>query len=202
MIKLYTVQEIKDILKIRLSKKRYTHSLNVADSAKLLAKINGFDEDRCYLAGLVHDICKELPKDEQLEMVKKSERNITPEELVTPPLFHAPAGAYYCERVLGITDEDILNAVRYHTIGRAGMSDTEKAVYMADLISEDRNYKDVDEMRKLAYDNLDAAIFEAVKFNISDVIKKNSRLPSHTIKAYNECVKKLAGEVGKVHIAK
>lgn len=199
---MYTVLEIKDILKIRLSKKRYTHSLNVADSARLLAKINGFDEDKCYLAGLVHDICKELPKDEQLEMVKKSERDITPEELVTPPLYHAPAGAYYCERVLGITDEDILNAVRYHTIGRAGMSEIEKAVFMADLISDDRNYKGVDEMRKLSYDNLNTAILEAVKFNITDVIKKGSRIPSHTINAYNEYIGIFIAENAKVHATK
>lgn len=183
---MYSVEELKDILKIRLSKKRFTHSMNVADSAMKLADRYGLDKDRCYLAGLVHDICKELPKDEQLEMVKNCDRAVCAEEFLTPPLFHAPAGSWYCENVLGIHDEDILNAVRYHTIGRAGMSDVEKAVYLADLISDDRTYKDVEKMRRSAFADIDAAMLEALSFSITDVVGKCSRLPHHTVEAYNE----------------
>lgn len=201
MVILYTVSEIKDILKIRLSKKRYTHSINVADSAAALAKEYGFDREKCFLAGLVHDICKELPKEEQLEMVRKSNREITEEELVTPPLFHAPAGAYYAQRVLGISDEDILNAIRYHTVGRAGMCGIEKAVYIADLISEDRNYKDIDDMRKIAFEDINEAILKALKFNIEDVMKKNSRIPAHTINAYNEYISLLFSKE-RIHAGK
>ena len=55
--------EIKDILKIRLSKKRYSHSLNVADAASRLADKFGGDREKCFLAGLIHDICKEIPQE-------------------------------------------------------------------------------------------------------------------------------------------
>ena len=69
-------------------------------------------------------------KEEQLEMVKKSKLDVSEVELGTPPLFHAVAGAWYAENVLNIHDDDMLNAVRYHTVGRVGMSKLEKIIYL------------------------------------------------------------------------
>ena len=183
---MYSTEEIIDILDIRLSKKRYQHSLNVAEEAgKLAERYNYRDTEKAYIAGLLHDICKEIPKEEQLAMVSASDMDVTDVELVTPPLFHAIAGARYCEQVLDIHDEDILNAIRYHTVGRAGMSRLEEIIYIADLISEDRNYKDVHKMRKYAYQSLEKAMLEALKFSVTDVVGKGSMLPRHTIEAYN-----------------
>ena len=181
--------EITDILEIRLSKKRFQHSLNVAEEARKLAeKFDYADKEKAYITGLLHDICKEIPKEEQLEMVKKSKLNVSEVELCTPPLFHAVAGAWYAENVLNIHDDDMLNAVRYHTVGRANMSKLEKIIYLADLISADRNYKDVNKMRKLAYQSLDKAMLEALKFSVTDVVAKGSMLPYHTIEAYNHYI--------------
>ncbi|MBQ3160755.1 MAG: bis(5'-nucleosyl)-tetraphosphatase (symmetrical) YqeK [Oscillospiraceae bacterium] len=181
--------EITDILEIRLSKKRFQHSLNVAEEARKLAeKFDYADKEKAYITGLLHDICKEIPKEEQLEMVKKSKLNVSEVELCTPPLFHAVAGAWYAENVLNIHDDDMLNAVRYHTVGRANMSKLEKIIYLADLISADRNYKDVNKMRKLAFQSLDKAMLEALKFSVTDVVAKGSMLPYHTIEAYNHYI--------------
>ncbi|MBQ7990079.1 MAG: bis(5'-nucleosyl)-tetraphosphatase (symmetrical) YqeK [Oscillospiraceae bacterium] len=177
--------EIKQILKIRLSKKRCQHSLNVADMAVKLAVKHGADKDKAYLAGLIHDICKEIPHSEQLIMAKNCGRNFTSEEEMVPALYHGPAASYYAKEVLGIDDEDILNAVRYHTIARGGMSRLEEVVYLADLTSADRDYKDVDEMRELALSDIDRAMYEALRFQISDVLKKGSVIPSHSQSAYN-----------------
>lgn len=188
--RMYSTEEIIDILDIRLSKKRYQHSLNVAEEAgKLAERYNYKDTEKAYIAGLLHDICKEISKEEQLSMVSASDMDVTDVELVTPPLFHAIAGARYCEQVLEIHDEDILNAIRYHTVGRAGMSRLEEIIYIADLISEDRNYKDVNKMRKYAYQSLEKAMLEALKFSITDVVGKGSMLPHHTIEAYNHYIK-------------
>ena len=181
----YDVGEIKDILKIRLSKKRYVHSLDVAQTAEKLAERYNGDRERAYLAGLVHDICKEIPKEEQLAMVKASSMDVTEVELVTPPLYHAIAGALYAEQALNINDADILNAIRYHTVGRAKMSRLEEIIYLADLISADRSYKDVAKMRKIAYQSIEKAMLEALRFSVADVVGKGSMLPSHTIEAYN-----------------
>lgn len=184
---MYSAAEITDILSIRLSKKRFQHSLNVADEARKLAERYDYpDPEKAYVTGLLHDICKEIPKEEQLVLVKKSRMDVSDVELVTPPLFHAIAGAYYAENVLNVHDDDILNAIRYHTVGRAGMSRLEEIIYLADLISADRTYKDVGKMRKCAYQSIDKAMLEALRFSVTDVVAKGSMLPYHTIEAYNQ----------------
>ncbi|MGN0674832.1 MAG: bis(5'-nucleosyl)-tetraphosphatase (symmetrical) YqeK [Oscillospiraceae bacterium] len=184
---MYSAAELTDILDIRLSKKRFQHSLNVAEEAKKLALHYDYPEpEKAYLAGLMHDICKEIPKDEQLAMVKKSTMSVSDVELVTPPLYHAIAGAWYAEHVLNIHDDDMLNAVRYHTVGRSEMSRLEEIIYLADLISADRTYKDVNKMRKTAYQSIEKAMLEALRFSITDVVAKGSLLPCHTINAYNQ----------------
>lgn len=183
---MYSVSELKTILKSRLSQKRYIHSLNVADEAIKLAEKYGANKSDAYLAGLLHDICKEIPKDEQLVMVNNSTRNVSDVEKMSPPLYHGIAGAYYCEKSLGISDNDILNAIRYHTIARAGMTKLEVIIYMADLISAERTYKDVNKMRKVAYRDLDCAMLAALKFSIDDVVGKGAMIPPDTISAYNE----------------
>jgi nicotinate-nucleotide adenylyltransferase len=186
---MYTDAELTDILNIRLSKKRFTHSLNVAAEAKKLAERYGFkDVDKAYTAGLIHDCCKEIPTEEQLAMVKKSRRNVSEAEKCVPALYHAVAGAYYAETVFGFTDDDFLNAIRYHTTGRADMSEIEKIIYLADLVSADRNYKDVDKMRKLAYRDLDTAMLEGLRFSIIEVAEKGSLLPPQTIEGYNQYI--------------
>lgn len=88
----------------------------------------------------MHDVCKELPAEEQEELVRASSFAVSKEELVTKPVWHGIAGAYFLQVRMGVTDPDVLNAVRYHTVGRAGMTRLEEIVYLADLISEDRTY--------------------------------------------------------------
>lgn len=101
------------------------------------------------------------------------------------PLWHAIAGAAYIRDEFGIKDIDIINAVRFHTVGRAGMSRLEEIVYLADLVSADRDYKDVERMRKLAHTNLDEAMLEGLKFSIESVLKKGGYIPRYTLEGYN-----------------
>lgn len=182
---MYKIEEIKELLKDRLNKKRYIHSLNVADVAKKLALKWDGDADKAYFAGLVHDICKNCPLSEQKQMVQKSNMNVTEEELEVTPLWHAISGAWYVEHVLGVSDKDILNAVRYHTCGRANMSLLEKIIFIADLISDDRDYKDVEKVRKMAFSDLDKTIVEGLKYSICDVVNKESKITVYTIQGYN-----------------
>ena len=171
---MYSLEELKSFLKKRLSKKRFIHSLNVADEAYKLAGMYGEDPDKAY------------PTAEQEELMLKSNMNISGAELSTKALWHGPAGAYFIKSELGINDSDILNAVRYHTIGRSGMSKLEEIIYMADLISDDRDYKDVDKMRKLAYSDFERAMYEAVSYSIESVLKKQGYIPECTVNLYNQ----------------
>lgn len=183
-----TVEECRKRVQDRLSKKRYTHSINVAEAASELARRWNADQEKAYLAGVLHDCCKEIPQEEQRQMAEKSPMGVTVVELHSPPLWHAVAGAWYAKEILGVDDMDVLNAIRYHTVARAGMSKLEEILYLADLISADRTYRDVEKMRKLAFTSLDKAMLEGLCFSITDVVGKLAKLPFYTIEAYNQYV--------------
>lgn len=179
------ITRYKEYLKANLSKKRYSHSLNVADSAVELAKLYGEDEDKALVAGLLHDVAKELPAEKQREYVLNSSLNADEVETKTHALFHAIAGAEIARRVFGIEDKDILLAIRWHTVAAGDMSRLAAIVYLADLISADRDYKDVKRMRKLAVGGLEKAMLEALKFSITDSVEKGNTIPVSTLQAYN-----------------
>lgn len=182
---LYDISEKKKYLKENLSQKRYTHSLNVAEECRKLAVKYGEDPDKAYFAGLLHDICKELPDDEQKRIVLESNFSVCREELETRSLWHAIAGAYFIKTHFGVEDIDIINAVRFHTVGRAGMTRLEEIVYIGDLISSDRDYKDVDRMRKISYTDINSAMLEAFSYSIKSVVKKGGLIPICTAEGYN-----------------
>ncbi len=182
---MYNIDEKKKYLKSHLSQKRYTHSLNVAQECAKLAEKYGEDVDKAYFAGLLHDICKELPPEKQKKMAAESDLSPSREELETHSLWHAIAGAYFVKTEFGVEDIDIINAIRFHTVGRAGMTRLEEIVYLGDLISADRDYKDIDKMRKLAYSGMDKAMLEALSYAVKSVVKKGGVLPICTVEGYN-----------------
>lgn len=185
------IKYYKSCLKKRLSKERYHHSICVASEAKALAKENDFDEKKAYLAGLVHDICKEDGTNKQLEIMSRCKTYIDDVERTSKALYHAIAGSVYIEENFKITDNDIQNAVRYHTVAREGMSTLEKIVYLADLVSVDRTYGDVKKYRKLAHKNLDTGMLEALKYSIKNTVNKECEIVKSTLSAYNEYIAKL-----------
>ncbi len=182
---MYNIEDKKSFLKERLSKKRYVHSINVSAECVKLANLYGEDSEKAEFAGLLHDICKEFPPEEQYNLVIESKFSVCREELETRSLLHGIAGAYFIKKQFGIEDLDIINAVRFHTVGRAGMSRLEEIVYLGDLISAERDYKDVDKMRKLVYSDIDKAMLEAFRFSIESVLKKNGFIPPCTVEGYN-----------------
>ncbi|SDA16006.1 putative HD superfamily hydrolase of NAD metabolism [Ruminococcus sp. YE71] len=187
------LNKYKDFLKANLSKKRYVHSLNVAAMSRELAELYGEDKERAYFAGLIHDIAKELPRERQFELASRCKIAVSQIELKSTPLLHAVAGAQLLMEEFGLTleeDRDILEAVRYHTVGAAGMSKLAQIVYLADLTSEDREYKDVKKYRKYAHTSLDKGMYEALRYSIADSALKGNTIPISTLEAYNEILSK------------
>ncbi|CDF02330.1 MAG TPA: bis(5'-nucleosyl)-tetraphosphatase (symmetrical) YqeK [Ruminococcus sp.] len=182
---MYNISEKKAFLKERLSKKRFNHSVNVAEESRILAELYGEDPEKAFFAGLLHDICKEEDAEVQRQMAEKSGLSVLREELESRPLLHGIAGAYFVKTEFGIKDIDIINAIRFHTVGRAGMSKLEEIVYLADLVSADRDYKDVDKMRKIVHTDLDSAMLEGLKFSLESVLKKGGYIPMYTLEGYN-----------------
>ena len=107
-------------------------------------------------------------------------------EAVSPNLWHAMAGAAFIERVLRVDDPAIVDAVRYHTTGRAGMSPLEKTLFVADFTSADRDYKDVEEMRRLAELGSAPAMEYALAYTIRDLAKRGLAIHPDAVYAYNE----------------
>ncbi|MGN0584118.1 MAG: bis(5'-nucleosyl)-tetraphosphatase (symmetrical) YqeK [Ruminococcus sp.] len=180
------VKTMQAFLKERLSRERYTHTMNVAKECGRLAKLYGEDPDRAYFAGMVHDICKEDPREQQYEWAVKSGMDFCKEEAESWKVWHGVAGAYFLKEKFGITDEDILRAVRFHTIGRAGMSVLEKIVYLGDMTSAERNYSGVDIMRKACMQSLDKGMLYALRYSVKKQLKRCAVIPHFTLEAYNE----------------
>lgn len=189
MSKYVEYDKYEDLLHERLSKKRFVHSMNVAEECFRLAEKFGENKQRCYLAGMLHDIMKEDLPERQRQYTVESGLRPDPAELVTKALWHGVAGGYFVREKLGIDDEEIIGAIRYHTVGCAKMTNLEKIVYLGDMISAERNYKGVDKMRSYCFENLDLAMSIALIYQIQCVAAKCGELPLSTIEAYNYYLK-------------
>lgn len=189
-----TFEECKLLIKPRMGERRYIHSVNVSKEAVKLAKMYGADENKAQFAGILHDVTKETPFDEQLKLIEKSGIILSDIEKNTPKLYHAISGCAYLMVHLDVKDEDILNAVRYHTTARAGMSLLEKVIFLADFTSEERNYPDVDIMREKTYTNLDDGLLYGVTYTIKTLVEKGAVVHPDAVNAYNEIILKNMGK--------
>ncbi len=183
--------EFKEILKNRLTEKRYIHSLNVAESAKMLAKLYGCDEAIAYTAGLIHDCCKDTPAGLQLSYMLENGVELSEYEIDVAKLYHSICGSVFVKKEFGIENQDIINAVRYHTTGRKNMSLLEKIIFIADFISDERDYNGVEIMREKAVKSLDEAIVEGLSFTIKDLIDQGRIVHPDTLDAYNDAMRNL-----------
>ena len=160
---------------------RYVHIVNVGEMCRELAELHGYPRpDVARLAGIIHDVRKHADPALLLrETVSAAEIGLSPDpaEVAEPKLHHAVAGAYYCATVLKIGDEDIIRAVRYHTVGRAGMSLLEKIVYLSDAVSAERSYRDVEYYRELARTDIDRAMYEVLRFTAGRTSQRGGQIP-------------------------
>lgn len=179
---------MKEKLKEMLHEKRYVHSVNVAETAKALARRYGADPQKAYTAGLLHDAAKNLSISQAYEVCGRLEVRLDNIEMENTVLIHATLGAEYIKEQFGIDDSDIVNAVRYHTTGRANMSTLEKVVYLADMIEPDRTYDEVHLLRKLSEEDLDKACLAAFTAIISLNLNQGKLIHPNTILARNDLI--------------
>lgn len=185
-----SLQEYKALLEKRLAPKRYYHSLCVADEAKRLAEKYGADIEKAYLAGLLHDVTKNASEEEHLNIFDTFGIMLNSIEKNAEKLWHAMSGAAYVKYVLQIDDEEIYDAIRYHTTAKSNMSLLSLILYLADFTSADRDYEDVDVMRALVDKSLDEAFLYALSYTVKEIVDKGGALHLDTINAYNETVLK------------
>lgn len=183
-------EALKAILQKRLNEKRYYHSLCVADEAKRLAEKYGGDSEKSYLAGLLHDITKNAPDEEHLQIFKEFGIILSNVEQNAKKLWHAMSGALYVKNILEINDPEIIDAIRYHTTAKADMSLPAEILYLADFTSKDRDYEDVDVIREYVDESLEKAFVYALEYSITDLVNQGRAIHPDTVQAYNQAVLK------------
>lgn len=180
------LSEYREIIRPRLSDYRYRHCVNVAQQARHLAGLYGADPQKAETAGILHDIMKDTDPEEQLSVIQEAGIMLSEVEKSSHKLWHAISGAAFVKMRLGIVDEDILKAIRYHTTGRAGMSLLEKIIFIADFTSAERDFDGAAELKKLVEKDLRQAILEGLCYTIRDLAGRRKTIHPDALAAYNE----------------
>lgn len=183
----YSYAEILSKLREHLDESRFNHSLNVQNVAIELAKKNNADESKAGLAGLIHDYAKQRSDNQFIDIIKN--KKFDPELLqYNNGIWHGIVGTFFIEKELNIHDEQILNAVRRHTVGSPNMTKLDKIIFVADFIEPNRNFPGVDEARKLAYEDLDKAVWFEVYHTFLYLLKKQVKIYPGLLLTYNSLV--------------
>ncbi len=181
------IEEMKERLKSLLKEDRFIHTISTAKEAVKLAKLYGVDENKAYIAALLHDNGKNISYEESILILKEEGYEINEDLISNSSILHQYVGCILAKRDFGIEDSEILDAIKYHTTGRENMSLLGKIVFLADVTEEGREYEGVEEIRSMVYENKDInkAIIMSLDRVITFVISKNKTLHSDTIKARN-----------------
>lgn len=161
-----TEQKARRLAKKRLSAKRYQHTLNVRRMAVKLAKRWGADPEKAALAALLHDTAKELPREEMLQILKDNAIMAENAQNRPSPVWHGICAAILAQTQWGVEDEEVLSAIRCHTTGKPGMILLDEIVFLADMTSAERDYPEVDYLRKLEKEDIHRAMREALEMNL------------------------------------
>ena len=175
----------KEWLKQNLDEERYEHSLGVAECAVELAERFGLDKEKAYLCGLIHD-CAKCFSNEELKTSICNCQDLCDGELINPKTYHAPAGAILAKQELGICDEEILSATRWHTLGKIEMSDFEKIIFIADKIEKrTRPLEHREPIEKALAKGLDYALLVCYGSTIKSLVDRDLKICFQTIEIYN-----------------
>ena len=149
-----------------------------------LAKHYGTDPEQAALAALLHDAAKELPKDEMRAIMQAHPEYAQGGEARPTPVWHGICAAILARTEWGVTDEAVLSAIACHTAGKAGMTQLDKILYLADMTSAERDWPGVDDLRALEMQDLDRALCDALKRSIDFVEEKGGSLDPESVAAY------------------
>lgn len=182
---------VSEKLKAALKPSRYDHTLSVAETAVTLAYRFGADPVKAHTAGMLHDCAKYVSRDSQLMLIDGGRYEVKADERSSDELLHAPAGARLAETEYGISDAEVLSAIRRHTVGGAGMTVLEKAVYLADMIEPLRKpFPMLEKIRKAAETDLDKAVLMAAESSVEYVRQGGHDVNEETIKLIHELTHK------------
>lgn len=180
-----TLTNIREQLQKELKPARFEHTLGVQYTAACLGMVYDVDLEQCELAGLLHDCAKNLSEQEMIDGLVRAGSPPSEETLMSSPVMHAQYGAILAREKYGITDPEVLSAIRWHTTGKAAMSMLEKIIFIADFIEPLRNKAGcLPENRKLAFSNIDQAVCTVLDDTLKFLNARGLPVESHTLEAY------------------
>lgn len=172
-------------LRKRLSASDWKHSVRVSKAAVELAERFGVDARKAEIAGLLHDYARGIPKGELPRSAAELGIEVDDVARQFPYLLHAEVGARLAASELGIEDEDVLEAIANHTVGRPRMSNLEKIVYLADMIEPERAFKGVEELRRVAASDLDVAFRLGYAQSFAHLVEAGKLIHPRTVEVWN-----------------
>ena len=183
------VKKCLEYIDLHLKPSRALHTRNVATEAVRLAEKYGADKQKAEIAALLHDIARNLPVEEMNGYVRQL--GLDERYIGNKNLSHSKVGVMLIKRDFGIEDEEILNAVSYHTTGRDGMTLLDKVIFLADAIEPGRDYPAVTMLRELADEDLDKACAYSLKKTIEYIESQGIYLDPDTAEAYEFCLREI-----------
>lgn len=181
----YDLKLLQKQMKEELAEDRYEHTIGVMYTAEALAMRYGVDMTKAAVAGLLHDCAKCIPNQQKIKLCKRHEIEITELERKNPSLLHAKLGAYMAHKVYGVSDPEIINAIRWHTTGKPDMTMLDIIIYMADYIEPNRDKApNLKKIRKICFENIEEALYEVLKSTLDYLEDKPEAIDPMTKESY------------------
>lgn len=175
------LEKLREEVRKRMREKRYIHTLGVEDKAAELAEKYGADERKCRIAAILHDVAKEMQINKMKDICQKNfSDELSKEDMEINEILHGFAGCVIARNEFGITDEDILNGIKYHTVGKRGLSLLGRIIYIADGIEKNRDYPAVNEIRKEVEKDLNKGIILEINKKIEYLIERKGKIHKNT----------------------
>lgn len=181
-----TFQQIRQLLRQRLSARRFEHSVGVSETAVRLALKHGADVEQARLAGILHDCARDMPRNTLLHTAESFGIVVGSIERRELALLHAPIGARQAQTLYGVSDPLVIDAIATHTVGGPGMGLLATVIYLADYIEPGRSFPGVDKLRELAETDLTLAMIEAYDHSIQYIVSRGGLIHPATVDGRNE----------------
>ncbi|STO30721.1 putative nicotinate-nucleotide adenylyltransferase [Fusobacterium necrogenes] len=176
------LENLREIVKNKVTEKRYVHTLGVEEKAVELAKKYDVDEEKARIAAILHDIAKSVEVGKLEEVCRKYFSNeLTEEDIKITEILHGFVGYIIVKEELKIEDEEILEAIKYHTIGKKGLSKLGRIIYIADAIEKNRVYPNVHKIREIVDRNLDDGIIYEIDKKIEYLESIGGKIHKNTL---------------------
>ena len=181
----YNIDYMKEIVKENLDAIRYEHTMGVMYTAAAMAMRYDMDLQKALLAGLLHDCAKCIPSDKKISLCEEHGITISESERKNPSLLHAKLGAFFAEEKYGVKENDILEAITYHTTGRPKMTLLDKIVFIADYIEPNRvQAPHLEQIRKLAFEDIDACLYMILEDSLAYLQTRSEVIDPMTEQTY------------------